>query len=328
MNRLVFSVLLSGGCFAVEPTWDIKDIPIRDPFIYVDKASLNYYMYAQNANRGGDSDTALVGVEVYQSKDLKHWTSPKQVLTVPKNSWAKKWVWAPEVFRQNNQYFLFVTLTSEEKHQQMVQPIKGGGKWPEFHKRGTQIFVADSPAGPFKPFSNSPHTAKNVMALDGTLFVEDGKNYMIYCHEWVEVGDGSVELIELTNDFSATKGGATQLFRASDAKWSKPMSNGGRVTDGVYLHTTQTGKLVMIWSSFGEQGYAVGQAISTTGSIKGPWLQVAKPLFSKNGGHGMLFETLEGQLMLALHQPNNPSGAERLHLFKIDDSGDQLSMSQ
>ena len=80
----------------------------------------------------------------------------------------------------------------------------------------------------------------------------------------------------------------------------------------------------MIWSSFSDGDYAVGIAESVTGSVRGPWRQHEKPLFVKNGGHGMIFRTLDGGLRLILHQPNSPLGAERAKIFEITDTGDSL----
>jgi arabinan endo-1,5-alpha-L-arabinosidase len=37
-------------------------------------------------------------------------------------------------------------------------------------------------------------------------------------------------------------------------------------------------------------------------------------LFEKNGAHGMLFETLEGQKMLALHAPNDTPNEKAVFL--------------
>ena len=48
------------------------------------------------------------------------------------------------------------------------------------------------------------------MCLDGTLWVEDGKPYMIYCHEWVETVDGEMDLGEFGRihfiDWDQTRG--------------------------------------------------------------------------------------------------------------------------
>jgi len=323
-------VLLSLPGRAEEYPLDVADIPIRDPFIHVDREQGIYYMYAQHANRSGDERSEPRGVEVYRSRDLQRWSEPQQVLDLPQDSWARAKVWAPEVFQYQGRYYLFVTLTGETALESFKKPGWLWNPlrrlfWPAGNVRGTQIFHADSPMGPFKPFADRPHTPLEWMALDGTLYVEGGVPYMVFCHEWVQIVDGTVDLVQLSDDLSQAVGEPEMLFRASEAAWSQPeLFFDSHVTDGVFLHRTQTGKLLMIWSSFGEDGYTLGQAMSETGSIKGPWRQIDEPLFSENGGHGMLFRSLQNQLMLVLHQPNDPSGKERLQLFPVDDSGDLL----
>jgi hypothetical protein len=168
------------------------------------------------------------------------------------------------------------------------------------------------------------------MCLDGTLWVENGTPYMIYCHEWVEMMDGTMELVELKKDLSATVGQPMRLFCASAAEWStgSPRKDGSRtyVTDGCFLYRTKTGKLLMIWSSFKNGEYAVGIAESTTGKVIGPWRQQENLLFDKHGGHGMIFKTFDGRLCVVLHAPNSPGGAERAHIFEIEDLGDTLRL--
>lgn len=61
----------------------------------------------------------------------------------------------------------------------------------------------------------------------------------------------------------------------------------------------------MLWSSFGDSGYAMGIARSESGTVLGPWVQEDKPIWAVDGGHGMIFRTLDGELMLTLHQPND-----------------------
>jgi hypothetical protein len=48
------------------------------------------------------------------------------------------------------------------------------------------------------------------------------------------------------------------------------------VTDGPFIHKLENGKLLMLWSSDGKDGYAMGMAISSNG-IKGPWSHFEKP---------------------------------------------------
>jgi hypothetical protein len=64
------------------------------------------------------------------------------------------------------------------------------------------------------------------------------------------------------------------------------------------------GALLMLWSSMGERGYAIGVAVSASGQVTGPWRHGAEPLFAEDGGHGMVFESFDGRPMLALHVPN------------------------
>ena len=188
-----------------------------------------------------------------------------------------------------------------------------------------------SPEGPFLPFEGKqPHTPLDEMCLDGTLWVENGTPYMIYCHEWVETLDGEMDLVELKKDLSAPVGESQRLFCASAAEWS----TGGNtafegkksyVTDGCFLYRTKAGKLLMVWSSFKDGVYAVGIAESDTGKVIGPWRQQQEPLFI-NGGHSMIFEDFEGRLCLVLHSPNSPGGKERAHIYELEDLGHTLKI--
>jgi hypothetical protein len=198
-------------------------------------------------------------------------------------------------------------------------------------KRATQILVADSATGPFKPFANKPHTPEDWMSLDGTLWVEDGVPYMIFCHEWWQVTNGTMELVRLKDDLSNVVGKPRTLFKATDAKWVKSLCDiGGKqhgyVTDGPFLYRTKSGQLLMIWSSFGQNKYTVGLARSTSNKVAGPWEQIEEPLLAANGGHGMIFKTFDGQLVMVIHQPN--SGDIRAHLFELEDTGESLCIKR
>lgn len=310
---------------ADKTTIPTEEIRIRDPFIYADREEKLYYMYAQIDNRlsGAGGPDRPKGVEVYVSRDLENWTHPKPVLLLPDDFWAREMVWAPEMHEYNGKFYLFVTLTSSDLHEHMTKP-EGQDKWPPFHKRGTQIFHADSPLGPFKAFDDKPHTPEEWMALDGTLYVEDQTPYMIFCHEWVEIIDGSMDYIELTPDLSRARGEPRKMFHASEAEWSTSENN--KVTDGCYMFRTKEDKLLMIWSSFGDKGYAIGIAESESGRLKGPWIQQEDLLFEQDGGHGMIFKTFDDRLMLVFHQPNSPAGKERMKMFEMEDAGHTLRL--
>ena len=79
----------------------------------------------------------------------------------------------------------------------------------------------------------------------------------------------------------------------------------------------------MIWSTFiPGNGYCVLLTRSESGRVAGPWKE-QEIIYRNNGGHGMLFRTFEGDLLMALHQPNT-NGKERLHLYKVKDTGETL----
>lgn len=306
-----------------QKTLPLEDIYIRDPYIMPDARSGLYHMYRSSSVTTADGRT-LGGVEVFTSRDLKSWNGPTRVFTVPEDNWITGAVWAPEVHYYKGKYYLFATLNSDiewKKHEKGLPP---------YLFRGTQIFVSKRPEGPFLPFDDmQPATPADEMALDGTLWVEEGRPYMVYCHEWVQTGDGGMKLVELKRDLSGRAGQPVTLFHASAAPWSTGSGEGEAktyVTDGCFLYRTRTGKLLMVWSSFMDGQYAIGVAESATGRITGPWRQQAEPLFNRNGGHGMVFRGFDGVLRLVIHAPNSPSGAERARIFELEDTGDTLRL--
>ncbi|GGC13853.1 glycosyl hydrolase family 43 [Parapedobacter defluvii] len=300
----------------------IKDLSIRDPYILADQQSQSYILYKSapvKNKQGADAS----GVVAYRSTDLEYWEGPYVVYTTPPDNWIKGAVWAPEVHSYQGKYYLFATLNSD-----IEWKLQREG-FPKYTFRGTQLFYADNPMGPFLPFEEKlPHTPMDRMALDGTLWVENGIPYLIYCHEWVQIEDGTLELVQLERDLSKTVGPSLTLFHASSAPWSTGSRHADGtltyVTDGCFLYRTRTGKLLMIWSSFKAGSYAIGIAESTTGKLTGPWIQQEKLLFDQNGGHGMLFKTFDGRLMLTFHSPNSPSGEERAKIYEVVDTGNTL----
>ncbi len=305
--------------FAQQKTYTLDDINIRDPYIMPVEKEGVYYMYASSGVT--ENGKHYGGVVAYKSRDLKTWEGPVRVFTVPHDNYLTGSVWAPEVHKYKGKYYLFATLNSDVRW----KGPKAGH--PAYNHRATQIFWSKSPEGPFLPFEGkAPHTPLDKMCLDGTLWIENGTPYMVYCHEWVEVADGEMHLVELKKDLSAPVGTPQRLFCASAAEWSTGGGKEGNktyVTDGCFLYRSKTGKLLMMWSSFKDGVYAVGLAESDTGKIIGPWRQQKEPIFI-NGGHSMLFTDFEGRLCLVLHSPNSPGGKERAKIFEVEDLGHTL----
>ncbi len=261
------------------------EINIRDPFVLV--YGEKYWLYG---TRGPTCWGPADGFDVYTGTDLVSWEGPFVCFRNDGSFWADRNYWAPEVHPWQGAFYMFASFKSE------------------FRRRGTAILRSPSPLGPFVPWSDGPVTPENWECLDGTFYVSrDGTPYMVFCHEWVQAGDGEVLAMPLTDDLKASAGEPFLLFRGSDAAWSREIrhSSGvtGYVTDGPFLWRREDGTLICLWSGFSDHGYAQGVAVSDNGEINGHFSQAA-PLFLDNGGHGMLFRTPEGDVLLALHSPN------------------------
>jgi beta-xylosidase len=313
---LLSAFILSQAQLEYQQSVLLPDTRLRDPHILTDTLTDSYYLVSSLARPAG----AGRGISVFTSTDLETWNGPVSVYDLPAEGfWGTGGLWAPEIHEYEGKYYIFVTFHSDEEIGEQWE------NWPARIRRATVILWSDSPLGPFQEFhSESQATPRDMMALDGTLWVEDGAPYMIYCHEWVQIRDGTIEVIPLTEDLSEATGEPTVLFAGSDAIYA----DSGRdsyVTDGGDPYRTRTGELIMIWSGFGPDGYAVGVAVSESGSVMGPWTQAGDPLFTEDGGHGVIFKTFEGVLMLALHSPN--STTERARLFYLEDMGNTVRLS-
>lgn len=301
----------------------LADVRMRDVCILADEASKTYYAISSTVVPQGGS--RIPAIRAYTSRNLLSWEGPHIIFQTPPGFWGEiqiKGIWAPEMHFYRGKYYLFATFDTD------APLLEQWRNWLPRVRRGTQVLVGDSPLGPFKAFSNHSTLPTDMMTLDGTLWVEDGVPYMVFAHEWVQIKDGTVEMIRLKDDLSETVGEPVRLFDGSDAVWGRKSPQWGcRVTDGPYLYRSRSGKLLMIWSSFGKGGYTVGVASSDSGKLRGPWTQQAEPLFAEHGGHGMIFKRFDGQLMLVLHQPNE-TGRERARLFELEDSGDTLRIKK
>lgn len=272
-----------------------EEIRIRDPFIYTDKENGCYYMYGTTALENGTSAAGNT-FSVYRSTDLENFEEPKIIFDGSKHGfWADRDFWAPELHKYKGKYYLLGSCIAEKKC------------------RGTHIFVCDTPDGEFLPVSDAPITPKDWFCLDGTLWVENGVPYMVFCHEWTQVKNGEICAIQLSDDLTRPVGEPFLLFRASDNPCVSETrtGNGKYVTDGPFLYT-ESGKLNMIWSSFYKGKYQV--LLAQSNSIREKW-EHKEPRFDFDGGHAMLFERLDGERMISLHRPNRID-MERAFFFK------------
>jgi beta-xylosidase len=203
--------------------------------------------------------------------------------------------WAPEVHRYNGAFYMFTTYyNSATAH------------------RGCIILKSDSPEGPFVEITNGHITPADWDAIDGTLYVDpEGQPWMVFVHEWTCMPDGvgSFAAAKLSPDLTHFISEPIELFKANEPHWAR-----AGVTDGCWMYTTKEGELLMIWSNFDAFGYVVAVARSASGRLDGEWIHEENLLYSKymtgeyEGGHGMIFTDVDGQMYLSFHSPNSAIG--------------------
>lgn len=281
----------------------LQDINIRDPFIL--KYEKKYYLYGTRAETcWGKAD----GFDCYVSADLIEWEGPYEIFKKPDGFWADQNYWAPECIYYNNLFYLVTTFGNSER-------------------KGIQILFSEKPTGKFIPLTEDVVTPKEWCCIDGTIYFERENPYLVFSHSFEDNPDGEMCVMKLSKDLKRRESDIVTIFCAKDAPWAKPvpfaekefaMKGNVYFTDGPAVYKKRDGTLVILWSSWGEKGYAVGAAKSGSGKIYGPWKHLDKPVFAENGGHGMLFSSKEGKLHYVLHYPNDLYCEHPLILDVID----------
>ena len=281
------------------------DMHMRDPFVTVDRKNHCYYIITSRWKDGRG------GLFAYKSEDLKNWKEIGFVFQAAPDYLGKDDFWAPDTYEYKGNYYSFLTLSNKEKG----------------ILRGTTILKSTTGAlGTYKPVLPARQlniTPESMQCLDGSLFVEDnGTPWIIFSVEWcgpnVQNKIGEIWAQKLKRNLTGTVGKPHRLFRASDAKWPTKIGDGVLVTDAPFIWKDKvSGNLILTWSSFSPL-YSIGQAISKSGKVLGPWEHEEKPVFSNNGGHQMIFEDLQGNLKISFHSPNESKGAKRETLTIMD----------
>lgn len=289
------------------------DINIRDPFILPYEGK--YYLYGSRVGlpQGKLFNGLQDGIDVYVSSDLEKWTEAKPVFEANEGFWGKYQFWAPEVHIYRGRFYMFASF-------------KADGRC-----RGTHILASDTPDGRFTPVSEVQQTPVDWECLDGTFYIDRlGRPHMVFCHEWVQIEDGEVCDQLLSEDLTTPIGEPKTLWRASDFDGVVTVMPDRRayVTDGPFFYRCKSGDLVCIWSTYTSQGYAELVSVSDNGDIDGNWTILDTPMSNSDGGHGMIFETLEGEMRFTMHKPNAPATAERPKILPFEEKGCQLILGE
>ena len=302
-------------------TTTLDKMSMSDPYIYADQDTKTYYL------------TGSGGV-IYKSKDLKNWTGPYGAYDT-KGTWMEniKFVAAAEIHKVNGKYYYAASFGSSE----LVDVVP---RRYNITRHQTMILESENPDGPYKLKNADPnydYLPHNWDIIDGTIYVEDGQPYMVFSHEWMQTIDGTMEYVKLSPDLSKTISESKVLFRASESPLALEMVGNGEmtyglkipgwVTDGPEMFRTKTGKLGMLWASWGAKRYLECVAYSESGTIDGPWIQADKPLIGNNSGHGMMFTSFEGKRLFIVHHAEG-DGPRKPQIWEIDDSGDRLVLGK
>lgn len=296
----------------------LDSIVMSDPAVLADSATQMYYMTG-------------TGGMMWKSKDLKLWDGPYRVAETDPTSWMgpRPMIWAAEFHKYKDKYYYFATFTNREVK---IDTVKGN----VIERRASHVLVSDKAEGPYKPMSDPMYLPADKPTLDGTFWVDtNGKPYLVYCYEWLQNWDGTIEYIQLKDDLSGTVGEATLMFKSSTCPWSREKNEKGeivpnKVTDGPFLFRTGTGRLGMLWTSWIDNIYTQGVAYSESGTLAGPWVHEPKPITPPNYGHSMLFRTLDGRWLMSVHSHLNVNGRyiRHPHFFNVDFTGDKLVLGE
>lgn len=304
-------------------TIPFDSLSMSDPYIYAEPSTHTYYLTSSGGRQ-------------WRSKDLKMWEGPYNVINI-EGLWLEKagFAAAAEIHKIGKYYYYAGTWSD---HSDLIEQVPRRYNVP--HNQ-TYLLRSDNPEGPFTTFAIEPgydYEPHEWDCIDGTLYQENGKTYMIFVHEWTQIIDGTMDYIELSSDLTHTiSKHPVTMFRASENPSVKEMNANGEatfglkmpgwVTDGPQMFRTQTGRLGMLWSSWGEGRYIQCVCYSESGTIAGPWVQEPDPFLADNSGHGMLFTTFNGKLLYIVHHVDG-KGPRKPQLWDVDDSGDKLVLGK
>ena len=148
-----------------------EEMSMSDPFILADPMTRMYYMTGS-------------GGSMWRSEDLKMWEGPFSVAQHDPNSWMgeRPAIWAAELHFYKGKYYYFATFTNRDIIVDVVPDRY------EVQRRASHVLMAESVMGPYTPMNDEIYLPENWSTLDGTLWIEDGTPYMVFCHEWMQTG--------------------------------------------------------------------------------------------------------------------------------------------
>lgn len=276
-----------------------ESLHVRDPFIMEHNGT--YYLYGTTRDVWGKSSD---GFDAWYSKNLVEWHYGGQIYKKnPDASWNQYNFWAPEVYFRNGNFYMFYGSKSDST------------------RRALGVAVSEDPLGPFLDGPNNPLTPTDWECLDAHLVTDvDGKNYLLFVHEWVQTKDGEIFVQPLSDDLLSLTGEKTSILKASEGPWNNDPKY-RVVIDGPSL-IMHNGKYYLMWSSFTEPfQYTVGYAVAD--SLTGPYKHHEHALIKGDGGHNSWFTGPDGKTLYTCYHTPNKWPDEKLCIdeMRFDENG-------
>ncbi len=271
-------------------------ITIRDPFIM--PHANGYYLYGTRIPARDD------GFDACFSRDLVHWSFAGEVFTRPPEAvWNQHQFRAPELYERNGRFYLFYAANSDDGC------------------RGIGVAMGNSPLGPFLDGPYNPITPDHRDCLDPHLHTDPGGTHWLLYSDQPTAGAGVPTLFaqRLSNDLTHLVDDEVPLVRGDAADWSvcpqdDRREQPDRVVEGACLIVGGDGTHYLMGSTHGAEGYCVGYF--TADKLLGPYQP--RDLLIRGGGHNCVFTGPDGATRYtAYHNPNDPPGAERLHIDRL-----------
>ena len=207
MNRrsLAFFVVAISALSAVTATATAatvhrSQIRIRDPFVLPDPATQTYFIYSS-------TDWGSEAEQQTQGGDRLSQQGPRKLGNADAGLRSAGRTLGPRIHlgaRSASLTTASTTSSSRSPRRTCCPRPTGPSTEPQTRHRNPRRRPARGTVS--RPSPIRPQTPHDWMSLDGTLWVEDGVPYMVFCHEWIQITDGSMELVRLKDDLSAPVG--------------------------------------------------------------------------------------------------------------------------
>jgi beta-xylosidase len=216
------------------------------------------------------------GVKLWSSADLKAWRSEGLLIDrgqVPESAWYRDRFWAPEIHPAEGGFYLLFSCNKGKLHE---APF------------GIAIARADRVTGPYEVVSREAPLVER--AIDGSLFTEGGRSYVISAPEdGLRIHPIDLPSCRLTGESWLT------VTRGEEGTWD------AKGIEGPYL-IQRNGVYTLFYSSF-TRGYEVG--IATAPHLRGPWTKDERnPVMTGpvKIGHNAVFQGPDGRDWASYHR--------------------------